>query len=117
MKSDDSDNPAFPPHVYTKSDDQSQLLNATQLTTELILGWSALTSRASVPLHFCCGHYPEDSTHKLRGICEQGISFVKSCVPHQNFNLFYLKSHLRLRKTGANQNVQEMVRISAFTIA
>ena len=87
----------------------------TQLTTELILGQSALISCASVPL-FCLGHYPEDNTHKLHGICDQGISFIKCCVPHQNFNLFYLMFDLGLSKTGANQNVLEMVSISASTI-
>lgn len=47
---DDPNNPAFLPHVYTESNDQSHLLNTTQLTTELILGQSALTSCASVHL-------------------------------------------------------------------
>lgn len=73
--------------------------------------------------HFLCiwtfvfplGCYPEDTAHKLHGISEQGISFVKSCVLRQNFN-FCLKSHLWLRKTGANCNVLEMVSITVHSL-
>lgn len=56
-------------------------------TPESNLGQSALTSHVSVTLH-CLGHYPEDTTHKLHSICEQGISFVKSFIPHQNLICF-----------------------------
>ena len=114
MKSNDPRHPAFSPCVYTESNGLSQLYHTADNRIDL----------RPICFNFLCictsvlylGHYPEDNTHKLHGICDQGISFIKCCVPHQNFNLFYLMFDLGLSKTGANQNVLEMVSISASTI-